>query len=95
MNDSQQLGQFPVAPDSRAAAAPSSPSGAQFDEVAILRRPFWSVPETAFMTGLSVRTVWRELSDPTSKFPRPRRVRRRTLLVAAEVLAFLREDAAR
>ncbi|MFY9343935.1 MAG: hypothetical protein WAT39_15700 [Planctomycetota bacterium] len=53
----------------------------------------WSVRETAFMCGVAARTVWRELSDPKSKFPRARRIRGRTLLVRDEVLAHLAEGA--
>ena len=79
--------------DIHAAAPAASPKPALFDRSELLQKPLWSVPETAWMVGVSPRTVWRELSDPKSKFPRPRRLRGRTLLLAAEVMAFLEEGA--
>jgi hypothetical protein len=47
------------------------------------------------MCRVGVRTVWREVADPTSKFPRPRRIRGRTLFARDEVLAYLAEGAKR
>jgi hypothetical protein len=60
-----------------------------------MQKLFWSVPETAFMVRVGVRTVGRELSDPESKFPRPRRIRNRTLLARDEVLRYLAEGTPR
>ena len=77
------------APDSHAAPAPARPS---FDESALRQRAFWTVPETAFLMRVGVRTVWRLMADPKSKFPQPRRVRGRTLLARDEVLQFLQES---
>jgi excisionase family DNA binding protein len=48
-----------------------------------------SVPEAASLLHVGVRTVWRLMADPRSKFPKPRRLRGRTLLVREELLAFL------
>ena len=81
--------------DSHAPAPKPSRKVAPFDEAALLARTFWSVPETAFICRVATRTVWRALSDPKSKFPRPRRMRGRTLLLRDEVLAYLAEGAAR
>lgn len=81
--------------DSLASPARSSPVAAQFDEAALLHRLFWTVPETAFMCRVGVRTVWRLMADPRSKFPEPRRVRGRTLLPRDEVLAYLQEGTSR
>ena len=79
--------------DSHGPRQQPSPESAPSREAQLRAKLLWSVPETAFMTGVSARTVWRELSNPKSKFPRPRRLRGRTLLVAAEVVAFLLEAA--
>jgi predicted DNA-binding transcriptional regulator AlpA len=81
--------------DSQHSSAPASPKVAPFDEAALLQRMFWSVPETAFLMRVGLRTVWRLMADPKSKFPKPRRVRGRTLLGAAEVLRFMAEGASR
>ena len=54
-----------------------------------------TVPEVAFLFRVSVRSVWRLMADPKSKFPKPRRVRGRTLLARDEVLAFLTREATR
>ena len=88
-------------PHDRASRDSHAPAAASRTEVTLpsaseLRQKlFWSVPETAFMTGVSVRTVWRLMADPKSGFPKPRRVRGRTLLVAAEVMQFMLECTAR
>ena len=73
----------------------SRPKGPAFDAHALEQKLFWSVPETAFMAGVSGRTVWRLMADPNSGFPAPRHVRGRTLLAAAEVLAYMAEGATR
>ena len=71
----------------------SSRKRALLGEAELLQKMFWTVPETAFMCRVGERTVWRELSDPKSKFPRARRVRGRTLLARDEVLRYLAEAA--
>ena len=48
-----------------------------------------TVPEAASLLRVARRTVWRLMADPKSGFPKPRRLRGRTLLVRAELLAFL------
>ena len=63
-------------------------SSAQIDLPAPQLPLLVSVQEAALLLGVGVRTVWRMLADPNSAFPRPRRLRGRTLLVRAEVLAF-------
>lgn len=63
---------------------------APFDREELESRLFWSVPETAFMCSVSVRTVWRLMADPRSGFPKPRRVLGRTLLAAEDVMAFMK-----
>jgi hypothetical protein len=73
----------------------ASPKLAEFDEAALLKKLFWTVPETAFIARVSLRTLWRELSNPKSRFPRARRIRRRTLFVRDEVLAFLAKETRR
>jgi predicted DNA-binding transcriptional regulator AlpA len=75
--------------DIHAAPPSASPESALFDEKTLREKMFWSVPEAAFMCRLSTRTVWRLMADPQSGFPEPRKVRGRTLLAAAEVLAFM------
>ena len=75
------------------APAAASPRMGQFDEQSLAAKMFWTVPETAFMCRVSERTVWRLMADPSSGFPAPRRVRGRTLLPAAGVLAFMEEGA--
>lgn len=74
---------------SQPGARRASRKTALLDERALLSKVLWSVPETAFICRVGVRTVWRLMSDPRSGFPQPRRLGGRTLLVAAEVLAFL------
>tara|TARA_R110002096_G_scaffold176759_1_gene353166 strand:- start:265 stop:519 length:255 start_codon:yes stop_codon:yes gene_type:complete len=64
---------------------------APFDHDELATRLYWSVPESAFMCRLSVRTVWRLMADPRSGFPQPRKVRGRTLLAAEDVMAFMEE----
>lgn len=78
-------------------AAPTKPrrKPALLDEAELLQRMFWSVPETAFLMRVGIRTVWRLMADPRSQFPKPRRVRGRTLLGATEVLRFMAEGASR
>jgi len=79
------------ATDSHAAPVAATHKPAPFDHEELATRLFWSVPESAFMCRLGVRTVWRMLADPRSKFPTPRKVGGRTLLAAADVLAFMQE----
>ena len=93
MTDRPQTGPDAVAKDSRSHAAPSSSKPALPPPSELAQKLFWSVPEAAFMTGVSARTVWRLMADPQSGFPRPRRVRGRTLLVASEVMEFMQEGA--
>jgi hypothetical protein len=81
--------------DSHGRAAKPRRKQAIFDAIALQQKLFWTVPETAFICRVGARTVWRELSDPKSKFPRPRRIRGRTLLARDEVLAYLATEAAR
>lgn len=79
--------------DIHAAPPAASPKPALFDESALAAKMFWTVQEAAFMCRVSKRTVWRLMADPRSGFPEPRRVRRRTLLAASDVIAYMREDA--
>lgn len=78
--------------DSHGAHASSSRSSAPFDRAALDARILWTVPETAFMCRVGVRSVWRMVADPRSAFPRPRRLRGRTLFARDEVLAFLAKE---
>lgn len=78
-----------AAADSHAPAQKPSRKPALFDAVALQQKASWSVPETAFMCGVGVRTVWRELSDTKSKFPRACRIRGRTVLSRDAVLSYL------
>jgi hypothetical protein len=55
--------------DSQHSAAPASPKVAPFDEAALLQRMFWSVPETAFLMRVGIRTVWRLMADPDPSSP--------------------------
>ena len=86
-------------PAVEAGSQPAAPSAsgkrAQPDAAALMQKLLWSVPETAFMCGVAVRTVWRLMADPDSGFPTPRHVRGRTLLARDDVLAFLAKDGAR
>lgn len=99
MRDPQEIvGQDPqvgAGGDSHAVAGKPRPKRPEFDAVALQQNAYWTVPETAFLLRVSPRTVWRELSDPDSKFPRARRIRGRTLLVAAEVRDYLEGGADR
>jgi hypothetical protein len=81
--------------DSDQAGNKASHKLAQFDEAALLQKLYWTVPETAFQLRVAVRTVWRLMADPKSCFPKPRRVRGRTLLVRDEVIAFLAKGGSR
>lgn len=53
-----------------------------------------TVPEVASLCRVSNRTVWRLMADPKVGFPKPRRLRGRTLFVRAELLAFLELESA-
>jgi excisionase family DNA binding protein len=48
-----------------------------------------TIPEAASLCRVSNRTVWRLMADPKAGFPKPRRLRGRTLLVREELLEFL------
>jgi len=80
----------PAARDSHAPPAPSSRKPALLDAAELQQRLFWTVAETAFLLRVGVRTVWRLMADPQSKFPKARQVRGRTLLARDEVLRFMR-----
>ncbi len=54
-----------------------------------------SIPEAASLLRVARRTVWRLMADPKAGFPKPRRLRGRTLLVRAELLEFLEVEATR
>ena len=77
------------ATDIHAAPAAATHKPALFDRKELESRLFWSVPETAFMCSVSVRSVWRLMANPRSGFPEPRRVLGRTLLAAADVMEFM------
>ena len=87
----------PLAPaiDSQRREPSSSRKAAPHCEADLLQKLFWSVPESAFMCRVGVRTLWRLMADPKAGFPKARHVRGRTLLARDEVLAFLREGATR
>lgn len=93
MSDSQAVTsadrQGPAGSDSASAATSASHKPALLRDADLLERTFWTVRETAFMCRVGVRTVWRLMADPQSKFPKAHRVRGRTLLARDEVLAFL------
>ena len=78
-----------------AAPRTSSPMFALQDAAALMQKLVWSVAEAAFMCCLSQRTVWRLMADPNSKFPKPRRIRGRTLLHRDDVLKFMSEGGSR
>src|SRR5262245_27024381 len=81
--------------DSHASATIASQKPALPRDAELLQRVFWSVPETAFLMRVGVRTVWRLMADPKSKFPKAHRVRGRTLLARDEVLAYMAQEATR
>ncbi len=85
----------PTCIDSHGAARKPRPKVAQIREADLMPKMLWSVPETAFMCRVGVRTVWRLMADPHSGFPRPRRIGGRTLLVRDQVLAYLTGEASR
>jgi predicted DNA-binding transcriptional regulator AlpA len=91
--ESVELAADAAATNSHAAAPKPSRIPAPLHEGQLLARTFWSVPETAFMCRVGVRTVWRLMADPRSGFPTPRRLRGRTLLARDDVLAYLQEVA--
>jgi excisionase family DNA binding protein len=95
MTDRPQDGPVPAGMDSHAPPAPASPRRAKLDEAALQQRLLLSIPEAAFLLRVGVRTVWRLMADPKSRFPTPRRIRGRTLLARDEVLEFMQEGAAR
>lgn len=77
------------AADSHGPPPKPSDKNAPLRDADLLAKLMWTVPETAFMCRVSVRTLWRMAGDPDSRFPRARRLRGRTLFVRDEVLAFL------
>lgn len=81
--------------NSQGSAATASTPAARFDACSLRAKIHWSVAEAAFMVGLGERSVWRLLADPRSGFPKARRIGRRTLLSAAEVMAFAERTAKR
>lgn len=92
MNDPRETADGPcriLGIDSRAIARKPSRILEPLHEADLLAKLFWTVAETAFMCRVGARTVWRMVSDPKSGFPRPRRLRGRTLLARDEVLAFM------
>ena len=64
-------------------------------EADLMQKMFWNIGEVAFMCRVSARTVWRELSNPKSKFPRPSRIRGRAVFARDEVLAHMAKEATR
>lgn len=82
-------------PASTSPAAAASHSSASSHDSELMARMLWTVPEAAFLLRVGVRTVWRLMADPNSCFPRPRRIRGRTLLARDEVLAFLTKEGRR
>lgn len=90
-----EVAQVDTRMDSHAPAPKPRRKPALLREADVLPKLLWTVAETAFMCRAGARTVWRELSNPKSKFPRARRILGRTLLSRDEVLAFLAEGARR
>lgn len=80
---------FVATADSSAPAAKPSPKVALPTETELLTKMLWTVPETAFLLRVGVRSVWRMAADPESGFPTPKRLRGRTLFARDAVLAFL------
>src|SRR5262245_53042866 len=72
------------AADSQESAVKPSRKPALLREEEVLRKLLWNVREVAFIARVGVRTVWRMVADPESGFPRPRRLRGRTLFVRDE-----------
>ena len=97
MADHVTAGLTLVPPVADSHAPPTKPrrKPALLRDADLLQKIFWTVPETAFMCRVGVRTVWRELSDPKSKFPRAHRTCGRTLLSRDEVLAHMAEASKR
>jgi predicted DNA-binding transcriptional regulator AlpA len=81
--------------DSHVASPAASRIAAPFERSVLDSKIVWTVPEVAFMCRVGVRTVWRLMADPNSRFPSPRRIRGRTLLARDEVLAFLAKEGRR
>ena len=85
----------PVPPEpAQAVAADNSQqdppaSSRQLNESELREKLLLSIPEAASLLRVGARTVWRLMADPKSGFPKPRRLRGRTLLVRDELLAFL------
>ncbi|MBL8726660.1 MAG: helix-turn-helix domain-containing protein [Planctomycetes bacterium] len=77
---------------SQPVATPASPKTAPSTSADLLQQLLWSVPETAFLLRVSVRTLRRMMADPRSHFPQPRRIGTRVLFARDEVLAHLGLD---
>lgn len=90
MNDPHAVTVDPAGSDSHASAIASSHKPALPGAAELQQKLFWSVPETASVLRVGVRTVWRLMADPKSGFPKARQVRGRTLLARDEVLRFMR-----
>lgn len=84
-----------VATDSHPPNDISSGKTAQFCEADLQQKLLLTVPETAFLLRVGVRTVWRLMADPKSTFPKPHRIRGRTLFARDQVLAFLAKGGSR
>ena len=74
---------------------PAPAARPRFDESELQRKLLLSIPESAFLLRLAVRTVWRLMADPKSGFPKPRHFRGRTLIEREALLAFLANGGAR
>lgn len=83
------VAELAVATDSHGSPTKPRRKRANFDVAALLQNLFWTVPETAFICRVGVRTVWRLMADPESGFPRPRQVGGRTLLSRDAVLTHM------
>lgn len=96
MNDpripSAQVPKFAAATDSQ---PPAGTASGQMELPAAPTNLLLTVPEAASLLRVSRRSVWRLMSDPRSRFPKPRRIRGRTLLMRDEVLAYVAKEAAR
>jgi len=93
--EAAEIAQVPTPADSHGSATSPSGKPALLREADLLQKLFWSVPETAFLMRVSVRTLWREMSNPRTHFPTPHRVRGRTLLARDAVLAYMAKEATR
>jgi predicted DNA-binding transcriptional regulator AlpA len=93
--DAAEPAQVAIATDSHGAAPQPSGKPALLREADLLEKMFWNIGEVAFIARVGVRTVWRLVSDPKSKFPKPHRLLGRTLFGRDEVLAYMAKEATR